>query len=208
MKFEIEIKESDKLITKRIIKALIPEVDAFMKKSLEKIKKELPPILQNAIISSNTYNDIVSGKLRLELGIPDALTKLDGLIDIWTTNIDARYIKPVTIGADKIYSFISVGLVKSDYSDVLGTDYALVYDRKGYSLPWLQWLLFEGTRPIVSTHKVVFMRGGRTGGAIMRRPGSWSVPIAHAGTATDNWITRAIDSAEPQIIDLLQGTFK
>lgn len=208
MKFNIEIKESEKTIAKRIIKALIPEVDAFMKKSIEKVKKELPPILKNAIISSNTYNDIVSGKLRLELGIPDALTKLDGLIDIWTTNIDARYIKPVTIGADKIYSFISVGLVKSDYSDVLGTDYALVYDRKGYSLPWLQWLLFEGTRPIVSTHKVVFMRGGRTGGAIMRRPGSWSVPIAHAGTATDNWITRAIDSAEPQIIDLLQGTFK
>lgn len=208
MKFNIEIKESEKTIAKRIIKALIPEVDAFMKKSIEKVKKELPPILKNAIISSNTYNDIVSGKLRLELGIPDALTKLDGLIDIWTTNIDARYIKPVTIGADKIYSFFSIGLVRSDYSDVLGTDYALVYDRSGYSLPWLQWLLFEGTRPIVSTHKVVFMRGGRTGGAIMRRPGSWSVPIAHAGTATDNWITRAIDSAEPQIIDLLQGTFK
>ena len=208
MKFEIKIIENERIISKRIIKALIPEVDSFMKKAVAKVKTELPVVLRNAIIGSDTYNQLIGGKLRLELGIPDPITKIDGLINTWISNVNVNYIKPTVIGSDKIYAFFSVGLVRSDYSDVLGTDYALVYDRKGYDLPWLAWLLFEGTKPIISTHKVVFTRGGRTGGAVMRKQGSWSVPLAYAGTAEDNWITRAIDAAAPQIEDLLKGVFK
>jgi hypothetical protein len=208
MKFEIEIKENERQISKKILKALIPEVDKFMKKAVSEVKKDLPIILRNAIMSSETYYALVGGKLRFELGIPDSISKLDALISIWTNDVNVTYVKPTLIGSDKIFAFFSVGLVQSDYSDVLGTNYAQVYDKKGYYLPWLQWLLFEGTKPLISTHKVVFTRGGRTGGAIMRKPGSWSIPIAYAGTATDNWITRAIDNSSPQIEDLLKRIFK
>lgn len=209
MQFSIQIIETDKQISQKMIKALIPEADKFMRKCSQQTQKQLPGILRQAIMSSPTYAELIGGKLRYELGIPDPIPKLEGLITIWTDNIDVNYVKPTMIGSDKIFAFFSVSLVRSDYTDVLGSNYALVYDQKGgYNLPWLQWLLFNGTQPIISTAKVKFGKGGRTGGAIMVSGGSWSVPLAHAGSQEDNWITRAIDQASPEIENFLKGIFK
>jgi len=48
----------------------------------------------------------------------------------------------------------------------------------------------------------------RTGYAIMKpASGSWSVPSEFAGTITDNWITRAIQTSETDINNLLRKIF-
>ena len=103
-------------------------------------------------------------------------------------------------------------MFKLDFSDVLGTDYASVYDTvRGYSLPWLQWLVFYGNIPIIDDYQVVMVntRASRTGRAIMRKSGgSWRVPSEFSGTMADNWITRAIESKSAEINSLLERSFK
>lgn len=67
---------------------------------------------------------------------------------------------------------------------------------RGYQLPWLKWLLVEGTKPIVKNYAVKFgpNKSSRTGMAVMVNSSSnWSVPSEFAGTISSNWISRAID---------------
>ena len=81
---------------------------------------------------------------------------------------------------------------------------------RGYSLPWLQWLLLDGTKVLIDSHQVVIGPNlrSRTSMAIMRPGSGWSVPNEFAGTQNNNWLTRAIDSSSDSINNLLKRAFK
>jgi hypothetical protein len=84
----------------------------------------------------------------------------------------------------------------------------VVTDSKGYSLPWLKWLLFEGSKPLIKNYSVKFgsNKRSRTGQAIMISSNkNWKVPSEFAGTVTNNWITRAIDRASDKILQDIQN---
>ena len=102
-------------------------------------------------------------------------------------------------------------MIRSDFSDVLSSDSGFVIDAlRGYQLPWLEWLLLEGNKAIISKQEVIIgpNKFSRTGLAIMRPSNkSWRVPSEFAGTIKDNWITRAIDNSESQINELLDKAF-
>jgi len=213
MKFSIRLLESDKEISLKIGNALLPEVRKYMAKVTNKIRSELPNILEDIITNSQTYNDLSRGKLRLELGIPDPVSKILGILAVWSQNINLVYSPPFVTSSGTIQTSLTVGIVKSDYSDILGTSYAYVYDNvRGYQLPWLQWLLLEGNKTIIDNYRVSFINSpkSRTGGALMRPSTSsnWSVPNIHAGSIGDNWITRAIDDNKNTIDKFLQETLK
>jgi hypothetical protein len=152
----------------------------------------------------------MNGKLKYEFGIPDPATKLSGLLDIWSDNIQYQYMKPNITGS-KIKGFFSANTIRIDFADVLYTDYALVIDNlRGYNLPWLEWLLLEGNKTIISKHSVSLRPSqfSRTGNALMIESNkSWSVPSEFSGTSQDNWITRALDDAESDIENLLTRAF-
>lgn len=209
MKIRIKILETEKEIALRIGNALIPQVRSYMQSRINKIRKGLPDVISSAIINSPEYADILGGRLRYELGIPDPNAKLSGLLQIWTQNLSVTYSPPVVISSGQVKSALSIGMIKTDFSDVLGTEYAMVYDsNRGYTLPWLEWLLLDGSVPIVRDHKVVIGSNprSRTGMALMResRNSYWSVPKKFAGTQNDNWITRAMDMYRDQIYDFIK----
>ena len=210
MKISFKLLESDKTISNKILKALLSDIKTFVNNSFNKIKQELPLIVLNSIKLSPEYSELISGNLRLELGIADPNTKVAGLIEIWSKNIVYNYNKP-EIKNNKIKSSFSVEMIKSDFSDVLGSDYSIVVDSvRGYSLPWLEWLLLDGSKSIVKNYEVVFgpNPASRTGSAIMYpSSSSWGISNSYAGTISDNWITRSIDSAEGQISNLLDKAF-
>lgn len=205
MKLSFRLAETNQQIQNNILNALLPEIRNYFNTAISKFKTQVPTILQQAIFASPEYNSLISGKLKFEFGIPDAVNKINAIINIWINNIEYSYQQPI-IQNQNIRAQFSAGLIRSDYSDVLGTDYANVIDVSGYSLPWLQWLLLDGRRIIVPNHQVILgpSKSSRTGFAIMRKSSnSWNVPAEFAGTSDDNWITRAIDSAEPEIQQLL-----
>jgi hypothetical protein len=206
MKINLEIIETDTIIRKKILVALIPQISSYMIGVLNSIKSDLPSVIYNAITNTDEYISLLSGQLRLELGIPNAQEKIIGLLDIWTSNIDYLY-KPPRIISGKIKSSLDINMIPVNFEDVLNTTYAQVQDSSGYSLPWLQWLLLDGTIPLVSNHQVIIGPSGRsrTGFAVMRQSRqNWSVPSRLAGTIGDNWITRAIEKSSDQIDALFE----
>lgn len=212
MLFNVKILENNKAIELSILKALLPDIKQHMDEAVSVIKKTLPGIVISSIISSEEYQSLINNQLKYELGIPDAINKINAIIDIWTKNINYTYQEP-SIRSSQIKSIFKAEMIKADFSDVLGTDYASVNDtQRGYSLPWLEWLLLDGKKTIVKDYQVVFgqNRVSRTGMAIMRQSSSkgWSVPSEFSGTVSDNWITRSIDRAQPQILSLLEGAFQ
>lgn len=207
MKLGLKILESNSQIQKSILMALLPECIAFMKHSMNQLKATIPEIVAQSIYNRPEYQSLVGGTLRLELGIPDANAKIAELIQIWINNIEFVYNPPVISGS-KIKSSFAVNMIKVDFSDVLGTDAAHVRDNiRGYSLPWLEWLLLDGSKAIVPGYDVVLGPNlrSRTGLALMRISNSdWRVPSEFAGTIGDNWITRAIDDASGDIMTALE----
>jgi hypothetical protein len=210
MKFSLKILESESQIQKSILEALLPSSKKFMNASISKIKAELPYVVYTAIASRPEYNSLISGQLRLEFGIPDAGMRVSSIIDSWISNIVYQYNEPAIVGK-KIKSSFSAELIKVDFADVLGMPEANVVDAvNNYSLPWLKWLLLDGSAIIVKKHEVFFGPNirSRTGGAIMKSSNSsWRVPSEYAGTISNNWITRAIEDASTDIEKLLEKAF-
>lgn len=211
MKLNIKILESNSEIESRILKALLNDCVKFMNKAKSTVEQELKSIIYLAITNRPEYMSLVSGSLRLEFGIPDANIKVTNIVDRWMANINYTYQKP-SIQGNKIKGYFSAELIRGDFSDVLEMSDAMVVDSlRGYSLPWLEWLLLDGTKTIVPRHNVVVAPNprSRTGEAVMRiSTSSWSVPSEYAGTISDNWITRAIDDASGFVEDLLERAFK
>jgi hypothetical protein len=206
MLFKLKLLESNLEISQNIMKALLPDIADYFKDVIYSLKANLPPVIRNTIINSSEYQSILNGQLQYEFGIPDPGSKLAGLLDIWSQTIKVTYNAP-TISGNKIKGSFSVNMIRVDFSDVLYSEYAIVYDAlRGYSLPWLEWLLLEGNKTIISNYGVIIgpNKSSRTGMAVMRQSsGSWKVPSQFAGTIGDNWITRAIDNAENEIENVI-----
>lgn len=211
MNFTLKILENNQIIQKNILSALLPEVTRYMDKAISIIKKDLPSIVDEAITSEPEYSSLLSGQLKFELGIPDASSKIFNLINIWMSNMVIDY-KPPTLTNSSIKSSFSAKLIRANFSDVLGTDDAYVNDTlRGYSLPWLEWLLLDGNATIVPNYEVIMGSNprSRTGSAVMKiSSGSWKVPDQFSGTISDNWITRAISNSQDKIQNLLERAMK
>jgi hypothetical protein len=211
MKIFIKLLDSNSEIYKKILTGLLPQIDKYMNRAVKDIQSNISPIIQSAIRNSPEYESILLGQLKYELGIPNPAINLEGLINIWTNSIEFSYNRPI-ISNNKIKSSFSVNMIRADFSDVLSTDFAIVVDTvRGYDLPWLKWLLLDGTKTIVQDYEVLFGQNNasRTGFAIMTPSNrSWKVPSQYSGTISDNWITRAIDDASPQIQDVLDRAFQ
>jgi len=210
MNINLKILENNKEISDSILASLSPQVDKYLKKALQKIKKSLPNLIIKLIKNTPEYNSLISGQLKYEFGIPNADSAISNIIDIWSNNIIIEYNGPVATN-NIIKASFSVSLIRSDYADVLSSNDSLVIDTlRGYQLPWLEWLLLEGNRIIVSKYEVKLgpSKVSRTGNAIMKSSTkSWKVPSQFSGTSSDNWITRAIENGEDEINDLLNKAF-
>ena len=206
MLFKLKLLESNNQISQNILRALLPDIADYLKDVANYIKTNLPPVIENAIINSPEYQSILNGQLQYEFGIPDPGQKLAGLLNLWTKNIEVLYNEPA-ISGNRIKGSFSVNMIKIDFSDVLYSEYAVVVDNlRGYTLPWLEWLLLEGNKTIIQNYNIFVgpSRCSRTGMAIMKESSSsWRVPSQFAGTISDNWITRAIDKSEAEIQNVI-----
>lgn len=206
MKISLKLIETNQIIQKNILDALLPQVSTFMNKASKYIESNIHSIIKQAIVEQPEYDSLVSGQLRLELGIPDASFRIEDLINAWINNTVIEYKEP-KIFNNRIKSSFTIKIIKSDFSDVLNLSAASIQTME-YSLPWLQWLLLDGTAIVVDNYDVFIGPNtrSRTGFAIMRGTENrgWGVPPEYAGTISDNWITRAIESCKKDVEALLE----
>lgn len=211
MKYELVLLESDSTIRKSILQALRPLVDQALSKTVAALRRPLVDLIKSALISEPEYSSLISGQLRSELGIEDV-----GNVDIAVNNI-ANSIeinqKQVTINNLGLSGGMELKIInQQDFGGALSDSSAFVNDtERGYSLPWLEWLLLKGNSILIRKFEVKFGPNprSRSGNAIMIGSSSnWRVPPEFAGTVRDNWTTRAIDRIDSQILQLIENTFE
>jgi hypothetical protein len=105
------------------------------------------------------------------------------------------------IRGNRIVASYQVQLIKSDFENLLAVGSSSFTTEKGQQLDWLRWLLIEGDTIIITGYEFEFGPniGSRTGMGIMKMGNSWRVPPEFAGNVNNNWITRGINSAVPEI---------
>lgn len=212
MKYSLRLVESDSQIRKLVLENLKQEISETFDRAIPSINNQIKIIVRSAIEAQPEYAALTSGTLRLELGVPDAQNRIDSIINTWISNIfvEKNIIKITNSG---LSGGFSLSMIASDFRDVLSLSVSsIVDDENGYSLPWLQWLLLDGGKVLVKDYSVVFgpHKASRTGFAIMKndKSSSWRVPAAFAGTISNNWVTRAIDSLDDNINKIIQDSIQ
>lgn len=211
MNIDIDIIESTDQITNKILRALLPDVNTYFQKVFDKCKNNISSIISQAIAASPEYQSIQSGKLQYEFGLPDSGSRLSEILAVIQQNITVEYNKP-QISKNIIIGSFDLNMIPSDYSNLLSLSSAVLTTEKGSQLEWLKWLLLFGDKTIIKEYvvKIGSNPRSRTGNAIMvgQTSGRWSVPVEFAGTKNNNWITRAIDSVNNDVVELLNNSLK
>jgi hypothetical protein len=207
---KINLVETQDEIEDKILRALRPEVNKYLKKIFDNIKPQVINIVTKAIINSPEYNSLLSGQLKYEFGLPDSDSRINTILQFWK-KVNAEY-KTVLIQRKKLVGGFVINMIDQSYADVLNLSVSSFITEKGSILNWLEWLLLFGNKTIIKDYTVEIGPNprSRTGQAVMKgiQKSKWSVPSQFSGTPNDNWITRAIDSATPQINKLFNQAIK
>lgn len=206
MRISLKLLESDKDISNAILDGIINYIKPKIPNIVNSIRNRLPSIITLFITSEPEYQSLKSGKLRYEFGIPD-VSVVDNIVNFWANNFTITS-QPITKKNNQIYYSLSIGMIKENFNDVLSLSDSVVYDGvSGINLPWLQWLLLDGGKIIVKNYEVKMGPNprSRTGMAVMiESKKNWRVPPEFAGTSTNNWVIRAVNNINNEIIDVIR----
>lgn len=210
MKYSVSLLESDKDIRSAILDALSSDLSKTISKSISAISTKIKILVKKALQNEPEYQSLKNGQLRREFGIENT-NNVDVVIDklIDTLVIDT---KTITINSQGLSGGLRITMIPSDFSGVVGSEESVVVDNmRGYSLPWLEWLLLKGSQIIVKDYEVKVGSNpySRSGDAIMVSSSkNWRVPPEFAGTVTDNWTTRALSTIDDEISKIIQDTIE
>jgi len=208
MNITLQLLDSDSSVQKKILQSLTVELRNVFKKAAERIKKQLQVMVKEAIESQGEYQSLLRGQLKDELGIPNPASRVDSIVNAWINNVEVNT-KPVSISGSSLTGGIFIGMVKQDYSDVLGMSEATIVDQKtGSVIPWLYWLLLGGGGILVKDYaiKIGPSRRSRTGNAVMVKSlKNWRMPAKYVGVADNNWVYRAISELDSKIENMMQA---
>lgn len=209
MQFSLRLLESESAIKQMVLDSIKDHLQTAFYKARMVLAKTIPVEIYKAIVSEPEYQSLLSGRLRYEFGIPEAAQKVNDIVNIWANNVIVN-VTPITLSGSGLKGGFSIGMIQSNYEDVLTSDSALVFDGLSKAvLPWLEWLLLYGNKIIVKNYTVQVGPNpySRTGLAIMKpSKENWRVPPEFAGTQNNNWVTRALDKLDENRIPIMIQT--
>lgn len=210
MKYRISLLESDKEIRSAILSSLVSDLSKAVNRSISPITNKVKDLVKKALQNEPEYQSLKSGELRREFGIEDT-NNVDMVINKLVDTLIVET-KPITINSQGLIGGLKLTMIPSDFGGVIGAEEAVVVDSvRGYSLPWLEWLLLRGSQIIVRDYEVKVGANpySRSGDAIMVSSSkNWRVSPEFAGTVTDNWTTRALSTIDDQISKIVQDTIE
>jgi len=210
MKLKMVLKESNSKIKNDMLKIIFNHIDNAVNSSLGTIKSKTIDLLTLAMKNEPEYNSLKFGQLRMELGIENT-DVVDNIINaIVQTFSITKTLRYNTRGlSDGIKITVLSG---TDLKSIIGSSDANINDtERGYSLPWLEWLLLRGNETIVQNYSVNYTSNprSRSGLALMvPSSSSWRIPANFTGTESDNWTTRAISKIGDKISTVIQSNLE
>ena len=187
------------------IKAIL---DRTISQLIRKIRSGLVAYVEEKLRKgpNDTYYSLDIGELRRDFGFRAG------------ENVGERVVKAVSgsIELTKLGSTsaslggIRLQLLKGGIEFLLDKGFG-AYDSNGNTVDWLRWLLTAGDTIVIADYQVMKekgtpLKGSRSGYALMVSPKmskGFRVDPNHSGTIDDNWITRALFSAQQDIVDKL-----
>lgn len=194
----LKIVESTKQIEKMIKQSLAGDADKALSKAVSRVKSAIAPIITSALASSPEISSLSSGELRASFGLtsdpsPAIIASVVNSINITVSKVDRN-----------LNGGFAIEIQPDNFSNLLAGSFSeQLID--GGSIPWLEWLLTAGDAIIIADFGVEFGNYGRTGKARMsKKKAPYKVPSAFSGTIDNNFVTRAIDGAFPQIKEIIR----
>jgi len=196
------LKETEQEIGEKILKSICKHLNKTIANG--QMRADLTGRIADAIrISLYQQPEEGSEKLRTHLGVDDFVGAMHKIYDVvaGSTKIVVSFFR--TAG-NAIQGYVKITASPSSYYHELQADFAkYTYENAGgtHVIPWLEWLLLRGDEPIILDYTVKhWPKRSRTQDLVMRRSTrSWSVPPEFSGVADNNFITRAINAAVPEI---------
>lgn len=196
----VEILESEAEITRRIMRASAEYLNTFLSSVESKLLTVVQNNIRRAIEQSPEWNDLRGGNLQYELGIPNPESVTSVILNRIVDSVRIE-IKKVGFRGSSFTGGVYIYAIPSDYTDLISMQEAKVITEKGVELDWLNWLLTGGSNIIIGGYDVSFVSGkGRTGNAVMVQGGDWAVPSRYQGSSGENFITRALEKHEAELI--------
>lgn len=209
MRLEIKITTSDVEIRKRILKECL----AVIKPKIDKIHRVLsiflPDYITGKITDSETWQSLISGPLRAELGLENP----QALLALVAKHIESEIFvsKPKFSTSIDHLSEIGLGGIPSDYETLMnspGASYISI-NSQGNRTPihWLRYLLTAGKAPIFRNTVIRRysspIKAGRTKMALMRKSAGGVYILPGAGTLNNNFLKKTIKSLENELIQVI-----
>ncbi len=208
-KTTLKLVESNKEIQRRINKALATEVNKALDKTALKVVAPIKMAIKAALLNQPEVASVSGGRLAAEFGLPDGRSRIDNIITQWVDGIIVKVNKATTTSS-RINAGLTIQMIPRNFADVLGLASSRVTTDKGQDLPWLEWLLLFGDKAIVRDYSISFdsdrVRRSRSGLAVMQsnRGAFWRVPPEFAGTEDNNFVTRALETIQDDIIGIIE----
>lgn len=205
MKIGLKLIDTDSEIRSKILDGIRNYLQPVFDRTRQTLQTVIPNRVKSVLMGEPEYNSLLSGQLRSELGIPDGVSRIEALFSAWANSMSIRS-TPLRTSSRGIVGGFSIDMIRSDFSDILSLPLATITDDvSGSVVPWLQWLLLDGSKILIKNYSVQFGPNlrSRTGNAIMisSEKQNWRVPPEFAGTLNNNWITRAIERLDPILIN-------
>lgn len=211
MKFSLKLLENTSDITTIILNNLKIQIEKTINKALPSIERDIKALIKTSLMSEPEYSSLIAGSLRAELGISN-VSDVDNVVQamVDTLNISQN---SINVSNNGLSGGFKLTMIKSDdISGIIYSDSANVVDsERGYSLPWLEWLLLKGNETLVQNYNVNYTNSSRSrsGMALMvKSDTNWRVPPAFAGKINNNWTTRAIIKSNAQITSIIKSNIE
>ena len=207
LKGQIKILETNKQIEKMIMQSLVVDLNKYYGQRGPKVLVPLQQALRAELMNSPTLRSLSgSGKLRADFGIPKGQDVVTPIVEA-IVNSCGVIMQKITYTAGGFRGGLIVNVQPTNFVNLLGLSSGAVKTLKGQSIPWLSWLLEAGSSVIIANFGVKYKMGtGRSGQATMtsgNRP--FSVDPIYAGTSTDNFVTKAVENIQDNLISIIKG---
>ncbi len=189
-----------------------PKVDDILIKAKPAIQNRISNLLRTAIEGSPTIQSLKGGELQVDFGLTDgeAAAATQDIVNAVVSAVNVFFQKSKrgkTLGNLVIQIDPAIVSTAVQTSTTNG-----IYNSNGNQITWLDWLMNKGTQVVVEGFEVVstdYDERSRSGGGFMLPTGGvFRVAPEFAGTAGDNFVTRAIIANGPNIRKIIQEEFR
>tara|TARA_B100000287_G_scaffold434755_1_gene500243 strand:+ start:421 stop:1086 length:666 start_codon:yes stop_codon:yes gene_type:complete len=194
----IEITTSPSEFKKMVMQAIADHINSIAIKIAADVTETIKPLVYDAVHDCHEMQALRSSDLRAAMGLNPPQAR-DVSKQIAESVSSSLIVESGKVTPKNLSTMISIYVQPAGLDNVLSVGGSTVNytstEGKQVTIPWLDWLLTEGDRILVSGFSLELGQGlGRSwGGRMVEAPtGSWRIEPQYAGTLTDNFVTRAL----------------